>query len=94
MIGLGDAAAIGGGIFGGGAALTMFRWAVNLFFARVDKREALVDAGMRDLIERLQNEVRELRERMAECERAHAQRDEHVAKLERDLAAYRREAAE
>lgn len=51
---------IAGGMFGGLTAFAFMRWAVNLFFVRIDKREDRVDAGMAELLTRLTEQVKAL----------------------------------
>ncbi len=72
---------------GAGASFFMLKWAVELFFGRVDKREAAVASGTITLIAHLQTQINSLTERLekaetelADCRDAHAIDQEELAR--------------
>jgi len=77
MIEAGDALNIAGGVFSGGTAIMLLRWAVNLFFVRLDKREDKLDLKGDKLLDALVARVealtaseKELGDRLTATEKA------------------------
>lgn len=87
-------AGLGGGI-GAGAIFYALRWFLEWSGGRYDKRQEVIDAGMKQLIEGLQHrvealekdladtrrELRETRNELNECERRHSQSEGEILRL-------------
>lgn len=84
---------IGVGIYAARMMGAAFRWTVEFFTGRQDKRQAHIDSVTRELIDALREEIGGLRERVAAAERAlreckdqHSEANAKVLKLEAMLA--------
>lgn len=99
---LGTIAAWGTGGLSAGAGFYLFRWFLEWFGGRVDKREEVVaasaarnDAATKQIIDTLQGQVREMRaevdriwSQLAECRDQHARAEAEVMQLRAMVQGY------
>jgi len=78
-----------------GLSFLFVRWLADFIAGRVDRKEARVDAGMRELLDDLRQEIDRLKEEcvamraaLAECERKHAESEARVLGLEAEMQGY------
>lgn len=79
-------AGIGAGIWIAKLVGQGIKWTIEYFTGRLDKREADIDADMRELIEQLKDQVKSLSDDCKQMKAAHADCERRLTEVERRAA--------